>query len=140
MPAPQRRFAQATPAVNGIPDGVETVIATTPAVSTSFPGCAFLIEFNVAYLLGDAATSARFLIRQDGIGGLGAVPEWNFGTFDALTLDGFIAASAVDQRAVDAANVVWVLTVTPVGDIVSVAGGTASVTVDVGGQPSVFTD
>jgi len=140
MPAPQRRFALAFGVGSAIPDGTETVVASTPPVSTSFPGCCFLIEFDVSYQLGAAATGLQFFIRQTGIAGLTAVPAWIVGPIDTVGLNGNLAASAVDQRAQDAAGIVWVLTATPAADTVTILGGTASVTIDVGGAPSIFSD
>lgn len=138
MPAPQRRFAAAVPASNSLDPNVEAVVATSPPVSTSFPGCVFLIEFQVAYALGSDATALLFKVRQTAIGGLAAAPDWQISALDALSLDGVAAISAVDQRAIDAAGIVWVLTAKATDDSVQITGGTASVTIDVGGTPNVF--
>lgn len=140
MPSAQRRFAQAVPDSGAIDSGVEAVVATTPPVSTSFPGCCFLIEFNVAYTLGGDGTRLDFVIRQTDVNGLSAAPLWLIDALDALSLSGVLAASAVDQRAIDAAGIIWVLTARPTGDTVDITGGTASVTIDVGGTPSEFSD
>lgn len=140
MPAPQRRFAQAVPDSGVIADGVETVVATTPPVSSSFPGCCYLIEFNIGYALGDNATGLVFVLRRTGLQGDSTI-SWQINPLDTAGLSGAIACSAVDQFGTDAASIVWVLTANPAGDTVEInEGGTASVTIDVGGRPSAFSD
>jgi hypothetical protein len=138
MPAPQRRFAAAILELDAIADGVETVCATTAPVSSSFPGCCYLVEFNVAYHLGGNATSLTLQIRRGGLTGDLFDPIWTVGSIDTTALQGAAACSIVDQSAQDAAGIVWVLTATPAGDTVDITGGTASVTVDVGGRPSTL--
>lgn len=136
MPAPQRRFASAVNVGVSVPAAVETIAAQTEPVSSSFPGCCFLVEFYLTVFGDGDATGLDVFIRRQSLTGVLFDNAPHIGGMDTVNRNSFAYASIVDQSDIDSAGVIWVCSVLAAGGGVTVNGSVSSVTVDVSGQPS----
>ncbi|HET9765262.1 MAG TPA: hypothetical protein VFS60_00360 [Thermoanaerobaculia bacterium] len=133
MPAQQQQFYtySGAPAVN-LPNGAETLLATSKPVSSSYPSCTFSILFVCTVLLGAAATGIIFRIRQTSLTGT-ALAGYPVTLAAVASVTGAYTLAATDQPAGDVASFVYVLTANVQGGAAAGTGNNlySSVTVAV---------
>lgn len=109
MPAPQYALYNFN-AVGGAPvNAVETVVATTRTVSSSYPGCTFAVEFVIEITPGTNTTAVTFRIRQTGLTGTAILTSPAIPATAAVVSPPF-TFSATDAPAGEVAGMVYVLT------------------------------
>lgn len=113
MPPPQVSSYNAVVSGAVINNGVETVIATTKPVSSSFPGCQIAIRFSIEVTVGVGATGVTLRIRRDSLTGTAVFGPAAFPCTASFTNPYTI--EQIDSSPGDTASQVWVCTATIVG-------------------------
>lgn len=113
MPAPQNQYYNFVAAATSSPNGTETVVATTPAVSSSYPNCLYGLVFIIAMSVGVGATTVTIRVRRDSLTGAVVLGPTAF-SIVASTLEPFVVGLS-DTIAGDQASQVWVLTTNVTG-------------------------
>lgn len=108
MPAAQYEYDTFVAANQATANSAETIIATTRAVSSSYGGCSFAIQFGGLFTAGATTTSVTFKIRQDSITGAALRTDTNvLITAGQIVLVNF---NTIDSTRGDSTGAVWVLT------------------------------
>lgn len=91
----------------------ETVVGTTGAVGSAYPGCTFSVEFLLDFLTGASVTGAIWRIRRSSLTGTAVLTSPTIAAAAATQLPRIYLA-ATDQIAGEVASQVWVVTVAQV--------------------------
>ena len=141
MPAAQRKYSEGLGTQITVPHGAATLVATSPKVSTSFPGCSFEVVFFGTFDAAADITGLQLTVNRDSISGQQVGPGFVYDF--AAGASGSFAVGVVDTFPIDAANLAWalaMLTTAGTDDGSTIICTLASVTVDVGGAATITPD
>jgi len=106
-------FANFVAGAQAVVTTAETVVATTKAISSPYPGAIFAVEFGIDFLTGAGTTGVIWRIRQGSLTGTAVLTTPTIAAAASTQLPRAYLAT-VDGSQAEVASAVYVLTVAPV--------------------------